>query len=484
MSDSLCALLGRLCSEPHESEWLEFKQNVWDHNQIGRNISALANSAMLAGKERAFVVFGVENNSHERVGTTIRLKKKKGKGNENFENWINRLIAPRIMIALHDFQCDSMEFAIIEIEPTYESPVRFDGAAYVRIGENTRSLAEFPERERSLWITTGTRRVEDAIAKSNATTDEVFALLDIDAFFKLGTTPRPRARKAALNRLVEARYLRDRMDEHYDITNLGALLLSNDLREFPTLAPKTPRVIKYIGTTKQRSEPEKLLTKGYATGFSDLLDHVLNLQVEERIIDGRRTITASYHSDILRELIANALVHQELTISGAGPMIEVFSNRIEISNPGGSLIERDRMINDKRSRNERLAFAMRDLGLCEERGSGMDKAFQAAEDTGLPAFEIITSETTTQITIFAPTAFKEMKKGDRLRSLYYHCALRYAAKDYMTNASLRERFGLPQNEMQTITDLITAAKKAKRIAVADPDEGKKKARYVPYWAEQ
>ncbi|MGH6952233.1 MAG: ATP-binding protein [Vitreimonas sp.] len=484
MSTSSCALLSRLCSEPNESEWLEFKHNTWDPDQIGRNVSALANSAMLAGRDRAFIVFGIEGGTHRRLGTSVRLKKKKGRGNENFENWINRIIAPRIMLELHDFECDDIPFSIIEIEPGYECPVRFDGATYIRIGENTRPLMEFPERERSLWITTGSRRFEDAVAKSNATQSEVHALLDIDGYFGLANAPRPRAKAAALASLVAARYLRDRMDGFYDITNLGALLLARDLRSFSALGSKIPRVVKYKGANKLRSEPERLLSQGYAVGFAEVLEHVLSLQVEERIVDGRRTVSPSYHSDILRELIANALVHQDLTISGAGPMIEVFSNRIEISNPGGSLIDRDRMINDKRSRNERLAFAMRDLGLCEERGSGLDKAFQAAEDSGLPAFDIVISETSTQITILAPTAFKEMKRGDRLRSLYYHCALRYAAKDYMTNASLRERFGLPQGEMQTITDLITAAKKAGRIAVADPDQGKKNARYVPYWAEQ
>jgi predicted HTH transcriptional regulator len=142
---------------------------------------------------------------------------------------------------------------------------------------------------------------------------------------------------------------------------------------------------------------------------------------------------------MLRETIANALVHQDFSIAGVGPMIEIFSNRIEITNPGRSLIERDRIINDKRSRNVKLASAMRSFHLCEERGSGLDKAFQAAEDTGLPAPDVLVSETSIQFTLLSRTAFNETTKGEKLRSLYYHCALRYAARDYMTNASLRER---------------------------------------------
>ena len=185
---------------------------------------------------------------------------------------------------------------------------------------------------------------------------------------------------------------------------------------------------------------------------------------------------------MLRETIANALVHQDLTISGTGPMIEVFSNRVEISNPGKSLIDRDRIINDKRSRNVKLAQAMRNFHLCEERGHGLDKAFQAAEDTGLPAPDVVTFETSTHFMLLAHTAFNEMTKAEKLRSLYYHCALRYATRDFMTNASLRERFGLPATKMQIVTDLITTAKKGGKIVPADPEQGKKGARYVPYWA--
>jgi ATP-dependent DNA helicase RecG len=238
----------------------------------------------------------------------------------------------------------------------------------------------------------------------------------------------------------------------------------------------------HLGVNKMRSEPERKITKGYACGFEELLDHIESLLSEEKTIKGKRTATVPYHDDILREIIANALVHQDFAISGNGPMIEVFTNRVEVSNPGKSLIEKDRIINDKRSRNIKLAAAMRDFHLCEQRGQGLDKAFQAAEDTGLPAPDIVVSETSTQVTILAHTAFNEMTKSEKLRSLFYHCALRYAARDYMTNSSLRERFGLPANMMQAVTDLITTAKKGEKIVLADPVQAKKGARYIPYWA--
>ncbi len=286
-----------------------------------------------------------------------------------------------------------------------------------------------------------------------------------------------------LRALIDSGHLRDTREGTFDVTNLGALLLARNLANFPALAPKVPRVIKYLGVNKLRSQPErKKMLKGYACGFEELLDHIQYLLTEEAIVKGKLTATVPYHEDMLRETVANALVHQDFTISGAGPMTEVFTNRVEISNPGKSLIEKDRIINDKRSRNVKLAAAMRDFHLCEERGGGLDKAFQAAEDTGLPAPDIIISENSTQVTLLARTAFNEMTKAEKLRSLFYHCALRYASRDYMTNSSLRERFGLPVSKMQVVTDLITTAKKGGKIVPADPEQGKKGARYVPYWA--
>lgn len=476
-----CALLDELTKEPSESEWLEFKQSFWDHEQTGRNCSALANAAMLVDRDRAFIVFGVENKTYRKTGTTIRLKQKKVKG-QNFENWLNDKLAPRTTVEMLDFVCDGLHFSLIAIEPAYTSPIAFDKLHYIRVGENTKRLDEFPDRLRAIWLKTGVRGFEDSVVSPNVSADQVFELIDVDAFYSLREEAVPGSKAEKLKALAAARMIQDTKEGTYDITNMGALLLATDLDRFPTLRSKQLRVIKYLGANKMKSEPEIRLTAGYACGFESHLKHIFSRLQEESTRGGRRTIQIPYPEDMLRETVANALVHQDLSVSGAGPMVEIFSNRVEISNPGRSLISRDRMINEKRSRNEKMAAAMRDFKLCEERGSGLDKAFQAAEDAGMPAPDPVISDATTQMTLLAPSAFGSMTKAEKLRSLYYHCALRFAARDYMTNASLRERFKLPASKMQVITDLITTAKKGKKIVPADPDQGKKGAMYVPYWA--
>jgi hypothetical protein len=138
--------------------------------------------------------------------------------------------------------------------------------------------------------------------------------------------------------------------------------------------------------------------------------------------------------------VANALIHQDFTITGAGPFIEIYSDRVEVTNPGNSLIEVDRMLDERRSRNEKLASRMRELGLCEERGGGLDKTLIEIEQRYLPAPEFNSSKDSMRVVLFGARTFAQMSKRERQRSCFYHCVLRWIAHDYMSNASLREIF--------------------------------------------
>jgi predicted HTH transcriptional regulator len=223
--------------------------------------------------------------------------------------------------------------------------------------------------------------------------------------------------------------------------------------------------------------------KGYAVGFSGLLSFVRDqLPKKEAYPAGIRRSVSLYSEIAIREIIANALIHQDFTISGVGPVIEIYSDRIEVSNPGNSLIAIDRIIDDRRSRNEQLATRMRELHLCEERGGGIDKAIIDVEEKNLPAPEFLPSEHSMRVVIFGPKSYGELSKSDRIWSCFCHCVVRWTRHDYMSNASLRERFGLPDSDYQLVSGVIADARKAGRIVPAEPNQSNKYARYVPHWA--
>lgn len=478
------ALLERLRCEPSESEWLEFKVNNADPQMLGKRISACANSAILAGKDRAFIVFGVEDQSRAKVGTNIRLSTLK-KGNENFQNWISHMIEPRLFMEFLDFEIAGKNFSIIAVEPTYDRPVKFAGTEFIRVGENTKRLSQFPAHERSIWFATGRRKFEDGIALSNQSAHDVVNLLDVASYYRLRKEPMPRNDEEIIRRFCteNCSFLRDNLEGKYDITNLGAILLAKELRSFPTIARKSIRVIKYAGKNKSRSDNEYEEGRGYAPAFSDVLRYIMGLVPKNEIyVDGVRTSAPVYPEDAIREILANALIHQDFTVQGASPVVEMYSDRLEVTNPGNSLIEVDRILDGRQSRNEKLASVMRDMNLCEERGGGLDKALLEMEKVNLPAPEFNPSSDSMRVVVFGPRSFSKLSKTEKIRACFFHCVLRWLEHDYMSNTTLRQRFSLKDEDYQAVSVVISASIKLRRIVPAEKDQGRRNAKYVPYCA--
>ncbi|OIQ66545.1 hypothetical protein GALL_518830 [mine drainage metagenome] len=207
------------------------------------------------------------------------------------------------------------------------------------------------------------------------------------------------------------------------------------------------------------------------------------LPVNEVIGQALRKAVPVYPELAIRELIANALIHQDFSISGSGPMVEIFDDRMEITNPGIPLVDPQRLLDSPpRSRNEALASLMRRMGICEERGSGVDKVVSLTEFYQLPApaFEVVVDST--RSTLFAPRPLTKMEREDRVRAVYLHACLRYVQRESMTNTSLRERFGIETKNSATASRLIREALDAGAIRLHDETVAPKLRRYLPAWA--
>ena len=186
---------------------------------------------------------------------------------------------------------------------------------------------------------------------------------------------------------------------------------------------------------------------------------------------------------VIRELVANGLIHQDFSIGGSSMMVEIYSDRIEISNPGEPIVPVERFIDGYQSRNERLASLMRRMGICEEKSSGIDRVVQAAEMFQLPAPDFRVGFHRTSVVIFGPKDFEEMGRDDRTRACYQHCALRWVMTENTTNQSLRERFHLPESKSAIASQIIAATIEIGLIKADEKIGGSRKfARYVPFWA--
>jgi predicted HTH transcriptional regulator len=163
--------------------------------------------------------------------------------------------------------------------------------------------------------------------------------------------------------------------------------------------------------------------------------------------------------------------------------VEIFDDRIEITNPGEPLVDTQRFVDTPpRSRNEALASLMRRFRVCEERGSGIDKVVSQVELFQLPAPLFESPEGFTRTVLFAHKALSAMDKADRVRACYLHACLCFVTRREMTNTSLRERFGVEEQNRSTVSRLIREAVEAGVIVPADPDAAPKLMRYLPFWA--
>jgi predicted HTH transcriptional regulator len=196
-------------------------------------------------------------------------------------------------------------------------------------------------------------------ATPNMDAQQVIERLDTQTFFELLKLPYPTDRSGVLDRLLQERLL-DVVGSGFTIRRLGAVLLAKRLEDFPDLARKAPRVVVYSGNSKLETRLDQPGTKGYAVGFQGLVRFVMGqLPQNEVIVDALRQEVNLLPEITIRELVANALIHQDFKMSGASVMIEIYANRVEISNPGEPIVPVERFIDGYQSRNERLADLMR-----------------------------------------------------------------------------------------------------------------------------
>jgi len=446
--NELTDLLEKMLDLPKETEWLEFKVNNYDENTIGKLLSALSNAALIDNKEHGYLVYGVEDESHAVVGTKTFISDLKI-GNQDIEPWLSSMLVPRIDFRVYDFKYKDKQISIIEIPAAINGPVKF----------------------------------ESEIALDKLDENDINRLLDVQSYFRLIGVALPKNTEAILDRLLKEGFIKHR-NKKYQITNLGALLFAKDLHEFDDLYRRAIRVIIYENKNKITALKERTFESGYAVCFSLVMDYI-NDQITkgERIGDSFRETIKIYPEVIIRELVANAIIHQDFREGSQGPKVEIFSDRMEITNSGKPATEPKRFIDDNRTRNDKLAALMRKIGICEERGSGVDRVIDSIESAYLPPPDFQETPNQTRVIIYAPLELSKMSSKDKIRACYQHCCLKQVSNDYMTNQSLRERFKIAKGNASIVSRIINATVEAGLIRPEDSDnKSKKHTKYIPYWA--
>lgn len=166
-------LVESLCALPRETGWFEFKENNFNEETVGRYVSSLANSAMFEGKDAAYLVFGVRDQTHEIVGTSVDLLGETV-GAESFILWLNKYTEPRLNIKIETAVINGKKIELMCIDPDYIQPVKFKKIAYIRIGSAQQPLSNYPERERALWQITSRFSFEYTFLGGQMSAEEIF----------------------------------------------------------------------------------------------------------------------------------------------------------------------------------------------------------------------------------------------------------------------------------------------------------------------
>ena len=356
----------------------------------------------------------------------------------------------------------------------------YEGAYLMRSGEELVPMSE--DQLRKIFAEGQPNWLEE-IALKNISAQDVVHLLDTQTFFELLNLPYPTDQSGVIGKLISEKLI-EKTDVGFNILNIGAILLAKNLKNFSHIQRKATRVIVYKGESKLETLSDLTGEKGYAVGFIGLVQYVMGKLPQNEIIKNAiRKEVKLVPEVVIRELLANALIHQDFEMTGASPVVEVFSNRIEISNPGEPIVPVERFIDGYQSRNERLADIMRRFGICEEKSSGIDRVIESAEILQLPAPEFLISHKRTIVVIHGERAFRAMSGSDRVRACYQHCVLQYVLRKQMTNQSLRQRFGVSEGSANIISQIISSAVEQNLIK-NDPNapDSRRYARYIPFWA--
>lgn len=476
-------LVRQLLTEPAEAAWLEFKHGNDNPEQIAKYISALSNGAALVGRQYGYLLWGIDDSSREPVGTKVAPETAR-KGGAALPFWLSTATGGDVVIDFGEGTIDGKRVVCMRVEASVANPTKFKGVAYIRTRDATPRLADHPGIERQLWTALQGKSYEKSFSVSGLSQAEALALLDIDGYYRLHRRRRPQRRADVVEELLSRDVFLRAEDGSLAVSNLGGALYAKTLDTFPNLRRKRLRVSQYLGLTRADAKREFVLETGYAVGFEEAIERIHEAAGTHEVIGRafRETHTA-YPDIVIRELLANQLIHQDFTVRGAGPIVSVFGDRIEFTNPGEPLIETKRFLDSPpRSRNELVATRMREMKICEEEGTGIDKVVIALEHGLYPAPSFTAKPESTVAAVYAPVPFDDMDAETRIWGAYYHACLLYVQNSYMTNASLRKRFGVDNAKSPYVSRVIRDAIGRGLLRPYDPTVGNRAMKYVPFWA--
>lgn len=466
-----------------EEDWFDFKLNYADPDGIGEYVSSLSNAATICGHEFGYLIWGVDDQTHELRGTSFNPAVAK-KGNEELESYLSHMSTPRLDLRFYRLSIDGRTFVVLQIPKASKHPVSFAGTAYIRVGSSSRPLSKYPEKEMKLWLSLASYVFETAAVKEELTLAEAFGYLDYGAYFMRRGLPIPSSFEEVASTFLKERYFALCDSGAYAITNLGALLFAKDFADFPSLLQRSVRVIRYVDQSRVEASSENEFRQGYAVCFEQLVRHILALQNQREVIGTWRESVGGFPEAVIRETLANALVHQDFTDDSISPLIEIFPSSIVATNSGRLLVDASRLLDATPvCRNPVLARSMRLMRMIEDRGSGFDRIEENLAAMHAPSARVSENGASVRVSLIYGRDLSAYSESDVLNTIYTSCCFGYVNSGVtMGNAYFRARLGAEEKEAPVVSRLLGLAVENKLLKIAPGSTGVRNRYYLPYWA--
>lgn len=470
------SLSGPIPAELNELDW---KSNLSSKSErLKEHLSALSNYP-----GGGYLVFGVADDGTIEGISEEDARKVCGKlaniGRDGLE--------PKIGVDFHSLSFRKKSLLVVRVRESVEKPVYKRGGSlddsFIRSSGTTRKMST--QEIRVALIGSRSLRFEELPAAiDNSIVKDLVAYFDFDQIYR--RCKRPDLVGSVDYDFLHANKLLSKSGDRYLPTNLCVLCAAKDLSRFPGYERYAVRVTRFVGTSRLGTKGDEFFYGGFALTLDDIVDHIIKqLPYSEIIKRATRIEVPLIPEAALREIIPNAVIHRDYARTSSYVSIDIFDDRIEVTNPGELLpnIGVDHLIDHPSvTRNEVLADLMRKMKFCEEEGTGIDKAVAAMEVYGLPPVKFQLSKDFFKVILFAPKEYANMEKEERIEAVYQHAVLNLVAGKKTTNATIRQRFHFDDRQSTKVTRLLAEAIEAERVRLANPGASPRDMHYLPYWA--
>ncbi len=480
--ENLCIdLLKRSLSPiPQELNELDWKVMLSSKKErLKKHLSAFANL-----KDGGFLIFGVDDD-----GKIIGIPDEDSRLIADIlANMARTALEPQINIKFITFEFKAKNLLGIYIEESFEKPVHIKNKglerSYIRAGGQSR-LMNKDEIRHSILSSRTLRFGELPASLSREYIEKWDDCFNFSEVIKR-TMPNGFSDQSSQMEYLASLKLFDKSYEKFSPTNLAIICCAKDFNKLISYEKFALRMVEYKGNTKITARRDKTFQMGFSLSLDLIIDTLIHwLPYTEKVQRATVIRTPIIPEVALREIIVNAIIHRDYTITSSSITVEVFSDRVEVTSPGGLLPEVtvDRLIDHpSRTRNEVLSDLMRKLNFCEERGSGIDKSVIAMEKNGYPAIQFINEPGYFKVILSAHREFSSLTNDEKMNAIFQHCCLNVVIQRKTTGRSIRDRFHLNRSESTKIYKLIEEIIRLGKIKLANPESSRRDQYYLPYWA--